>query len=282
MTLRPLLRRFKSDLWGRLRTVFLAVVTVGGGASLAYAVYFQIGPAVLDHPYFQLASIRIRCDDDALSPDKIAYRAGLFAGTSLWRLDTDSAEQALREPAWVADARVTRHFPNRVLVEVRERHPVAATPTSGGTFLIDDAGVVYRPESGAEYPDVPYLTGWQGADDASERMLRLRTLLTVARAAEARDIRVSQVDLDAHGELWLFPEGRRVAVRLGRQEGLRRKLQRLDTVLDRLPADDGSLQEIDASYSDRVVLRASTGQYGRVLTALADAASGRRGGGDRG
>lgn len=282
MTLRPLLRRIKSDLAVWLRTAFFTVTAVGGGLWLAHAVYFDIAPAIVTHPYFQLAAIRIRCDNDAFGPETIAFRAGLFAGTSLWQLDTGAAEAALEEPPWVEKAEVIRRFPNRVDVVVTERKPVAATPTRGGPYLVDDSGVVYRPEGEIEYPDVPYLTGWHRAEDPAERLLRLRTLLRVASLAERVGIRVSQVDIDEEGELWLFPEAHRAAVHLGQGKDLRRKLERLRIVLERLPQDGGALGEIDIGYRDRVVLRARNGQYGRLVTALADGVPLGSGGKDRG
>lgn len=269
MTLRRLVRKLKIDFATRLRNAVLTLAVVAGAFWLAQFAYFEIRPAVIHHPYFQLAAIRVRCDSDALSPQQIAFRAGLFAGTSLWQLDTRAAEAALEEPAWVERARVRRQFPNRVVVEVSERRPIAATLTPGGPQLIDADGVVFRPAGDIEYPDVPYLTGWQTPAETSERLLRLQRLLRVARSAEARGIAVSQVDIDRAGTLWLFPEGRRVAVRLGSVQDLERKLSRLDSVLDRVPNDEAMVREIDASYADRVAVRSREGTFARLATALA-------------
>jgi cell division protein FtsQ len=269
MTLRRLFRKLKVDLATWLRSALLTGATVVAALAFVQFSYSDLRPAIVNHPYFQLAAIRVRCDTDALTPETIAFRAGLFAGTSLWQLDTGVAESALETPTWVEEARVTRHFPNRVVVEITERRPIAAIPTSGGPHLIDGNGVVFRPEGEVSYPDVPYLTGWQSASEASGRLLRLRSLLAVARAAEARGLAVSQVDVDADGTLWMFPEGRRIAIRLGRGADLQRKLARLRTVLDRIPADDAIVREIDVSYSDRVAVRTRDGEYDRLTTALA-------------
>jgi cell division protein FtsQ len=282
MTLRRLVRRLKIDVATRLRSVVLTGATVVGALWLVHFFYFEIRPAVVQHPYFQLAAIRIRCDSDALSPEQIAFRAGLFAGTSLWQLDTHAAEAVLEEPPWVERARVSRHFPNRVTIEVSERRPIAATPTPGGPQLIDANGVVFRPAGSIEYPDVPYLTGWQAASEASERLLRLRRLLAVARAAETRGLTISQVDVDGDGTLWMFPEGRRVAIRLGRGADLERKLARLAVVLDRIPADDAVVREIDASYTDRIAVRTREGAFTHLATALAQVPVENSGSGDRG
>jgi cell division protein FtsQ len=246
----------------------LSAAVVGGGAWGLHAVYFRVWPAVVQHPYFNLEAVRVRCDTDAVGPEKIAARAGLYAGTSLWQLDTAAAEAALERPTWVRDAHVERHFPNRVIVDVEEREPVAATPTDDGTFLIDETGVIFSPEGRREYPDVPYLTGWQAASEEPERAMRLRTLLRIARAAEDEGIEVSQVDVDQDDVYWLFPQRRRVSVRLGEGTDAERKLPRLRAALAALPEAGVAVTEIDASFRDRVVLRTWKGGYSTLMAEL--------------
>jgi hypothetical protein len=274
MRLRPLARKFRSDLTTWVRSAFLSTAALGGGLWVLYACYFRVWPAIVGHPYFYLESVRVRCDTDTVGPEKLAARAGLYAGTSLWTLDTAAAEAALEQPAWVRDAQVRRHFPDRVIVQVQERRPVAATPSVQGLFLIDESGVIFTPEGRREYPDVPYLTGWQSAADESERALRLRTLLGIARAAEGAGIDVSQVDVDRDEVYWLFPEGRTVSVRLGHGHDAERKLPHLRAALDKLPKAGTAVTEIDASFRDRVVLRTSEGGYPSLMAELSTAKPG--------
>lgn len=268
MRLRPLLRKFRSELASWMRGAFLSAAVLGGGAWTLHAAYFQAWPAIVNHPYFNLAAVRVRCDTDAVGPEKIAARAGLYAGTSLWQLDTTAAEEALAQPRWVREAHVRRHFPNRVIVEVEERKPVAATPIGDGLFLIDETGVVFTPEGRREYPDVPYLTGWQSAGDEAERTMRLRMLLQISRAAEEAGIEVSQVDVDSHEVYWLFPEQRRVSVRLGKGADAESKLPRLRAALAKLPQAGVAVTEIDASFRDRLVFRTWKGGYSTLMAEL--------------
>jgi cell division protein FtsQ len=268
MRLRPLLRKFRSDLATSVRRAFWSVALVGGGLWALHACYFRVWPAIVGHPYFDLRSVRVRCDTDAVGPEKLAARAGLYAGTSLWELDTAVAEAALEQPAWVRDAQVRRHFPDRVILQIEERRPVAAPPTAQGLFLIDESGVIFTPEGRREYPDVAYLTGWQAAADESERAMRLRTLLRIARAAEGEGIDVSQVDVDKDDVYWVFPEGRRISVRLGHGPDAERKLPRLRATLEKLPSEGTAVTEIDVSFRDRVVLRTWEGGYATLMAEL--------------
>ena len=131
-----------------------------------------------------------------------------------------------------------------------------------------ETGVIFTPEGRREYPDVPYLTGWQAAGDEAERTMRLRMLLRIARAAEEAGIEVSQVDVDRNEVYWLFPERRRVSVRLGEGGDAERKLPRLRVALAKLPEAGVAVTEIDASFRDRVVLRTWRGGYSTLMAEL--------------
>ena len=123
-----------------------------GRSALVYGAVFRVWPAIVAHPYFRLTSIHVRCDSSSLTPQAIAEKAGLYAGSSLWDVDVDVAEAALEEPGWVETATVRRQFPNRVSVEVKERRPVAAAPGPDGPYFVDASGIVYRPVGSRSIP----------------------------------------------------------------------------------------------------------------------------------
>lgn len=269
MTLRPLLRKFKSDVAQSLRAFFLGGAALASCAVVVYGAAFTVWPAIVDHPYFRLSSVRVRCDNSALGAREIAERAGLYAGESLWQVDIAKAVAALEAPTWVEKATVVRRFPSRVSVEVKERKPVAAAPAPNGPYFVDASGIVYRPIGPREYPDVPYLTGWQAAADDTVRVTRLRTLLELARGAEERGIRLSQVDVDRNGDFWLYPDGRHMPIKLGKEVAADTVFARLRTALARIPEASTAVREIDASYPDRVVLRTWKGGYTTLVAELA-------------
>jgi hypothetical protein len=162
---------------------------------------------------------------------------------------------------------VRRHFPSRVSVEVKERRPIAAAAAEGGTYLVDASGIVYRPLGPRSYPDVPYLTGWQTSDEA-ERARRLRTLIEIARVAEERGVRLSQVEIDRNADYWAYPDGRSIPVRLGKSVNAGKAFARLRTALATVPAASTAVREVDASYPDRIVLRTWEGGYTTLVAEL--------------
>ena len=270
MRLRPLLRRLKSDITSRGPAALVALGIVAGAAGAAHAAVAWVWPAVVEHPYFKIRSIRVKCDTDSTPPEVIAARAGLFDGTSVWDVDVERAELILGKATWVREARVTRRFPDRVTLEVRLREAVAATLTPDGPYLVDREGVVFREEGESGHPDLPYVTGWDRARSRGERIARLRRALEIVVAAEKAGIELSELNIDAAGEAWIYPEMPRIAVRIGRRFDAETAALRLRAVLERLPERSvAQLYAIDLGYPDRVVLRTEKDKVGGLSSLLA-------------
>ena len=67
-------------------------------------------------------------------------------GRSVYLLPLTDRQEALRSVDWVKDASIARLWPNRVLVSVEERKPVAFLTLGPSRFaLIDDEGVILPP-----------------------------------------------------------------------------------------------------------------------------------------
>jgi len=95
MRLRPLFRRFRSELLHGIRFVAMTGVITGLVAGAAWGAYSELLPAVIAHSYFRLRSVKVVCDSAAGEPASLAARAGLYDGTSLWEIDTHAATRAL-------------------------------------------------------------------------------------------------------------------------------------------------------------------------------------------
>ena len=138
-------------------------------------------------------------------------------------LDVAAIKSALLGDPWVAKAEVRRLFPNRLIVSIEEREPVALLQRDG-LELVDAEGVSLGPLRGERYASLPVIAG-QGAMSATSELARLM------RAA-----------------MWL-PSKPRGAVRVGQR---RWNLILQDGSMLRLPAEQGGhalarLRELDNS-----------------------------------
>ena len=108
---------------------------------------------------------------------------GAFAddlGRSLYLLPLEGRRATLRTVDWVKDATVMRLWPNRVLVRVAERKPVAFVTLGSRFGLIDEDGVILPPATDRFH--VPVLQGVSARDSLGDRRDRVQRMLRLLRA----------------------------------------------------------------------------------------------------
>ena len=100
---------------------------------------------------------------------------------------------------WVRQASVSRVWPNRVLVNVSERVPVAFLPLGGSrTALIDDDGVILPAPAGEEFR-LPLVYGIRARDPLPARRERIRRVARLLAdlgdfAARVSDVNAAEPD----------------------------------------------------------------------------------------
>jgi len=86
--------------------------------------------------------------------------------------------RALLAIDWVEDASVSRIWPDRLLVRIRERNPIAFVSFRSGVLLIDRTGVLLDAPAQAQFA-FPVLSGIGETDTLEQRRERVRTFLRV-------------------------------------------------------------------------------------------------------
>jgi cell division protein FtsQ len=145
----------------------LAVVVL---AAVVWIVYFSSWLAV--------SAVEVR-GLDTVSRATVLRAAAVPAGVPLARLDTGAVADRVRGIAAVADASVSRSWPDRVVVTVTERVAVVVVTGGGGYELVDATGVAFRTVQAR--PDglpVAHVTG-------PRRDVTVRSVVTVSAALPA-------------------------------------------------------------------------------------------------
>ncbi len=173
-----------------------------------------------------------------------------LVGEPVLLVDTAAAERALEEIPWIERAFVTTDFPDRVLIDVRERQPLAAIVGSDGRYrVIDRDGRVLDVLTGRPR-DYMLITGPAPDSEPGELAgapFALAAQLVGALPAEIRALTES-VSVDATtGDFGLVFTGG-IDVRLGSfdriDSKLARLLQRVREGLDGVIGIDVSTDEI--------------------------------------
>jgi cell division protein FtsQ len=131
----------------RWRAVFFAL--------MAIALVAGVGWALLESRFFVVRGVQVT-GTHLVTPDQVRSAADIPAGVPLIRVNDAAVAHRVERLRQVQSARVTRDWPDKVLISVTERVPALAVPASQGYDLIDKYGVVV--ESVSEQPlDTPIL-----------------------------------------------------------------------------------------------------------------------------
>lgn len=131
---------------------------MSGRAAIAAASFLILGLAavgVVRSPYFAADHLSVE-GADRLTPARVLRIGGLEPGQNVVTMDTDAAERRLEADPWIASASVTTELPDRVVVRIDERAPVAAVRTLEGWDVVAADGVVL--DSASRQPRLPTIT----------------------------------------------------------------------------------------------------------------------------
>ena len=143
-------------------------------------------------------------------------------GRSLYFFPLATRRRTLLNLRWVHDASIARIWPNRILVEITERKPVAflKLPADGMArwALIDEEGVVLDPPAKQAFR-LPVLTGVFAQENPEKRAMRVRRMQRLMTDLGALGDYVSEVDASDLENLRIIEEveGRTVTLLLGDQ-----------------------------------------------------------------
>ena len=173
-------------------------------ALVAVAVAFCTGASVyLVHRYLvrDPKFILSRDRHDALTIDGLRYGSRakvqrIFAQDadhSVFSVPLDERRRRLLAIDWVEDAAVSRVWPDRLAVRIRERKPLAFVEVQGTVMLIDGQGMLLEPPAQAQFA-FPVLGGVRAEDPPERRMDAVRALLDVEEALGSGMKDVSEVN----------------------------------------------------------------------------------------
>jgi cell division septal protein FtsQ len=217
----------------------------------------------------------------SLTREELLSAALIHEKEYFFSLDAARVKSALEAEPRIADAKVTKLFPNGLRIAVRERKAVAAALVSidgrAKAVCLDAEGVAYAEASPEEAAAVPVLSGLRFEDFRVGTRLPPAVALVAASLGEieakepALLSAISEIRLvraagsgDAAGatELLIYPLNRRIPVRVGASldaSTLRSIILVLDVLGTRGIA--ASVQEIDFR-TGTVVYRTKEGQPG--------------------
>lgn len=176
---------------------------------------------------FAISAIRLSGTHYA-RPGEILAALGFAPGNSIFHVDPQRARENLRKLDWVADAQISRRFPDLVQVHIVERRPFALWQSERGLYVVDEAGKPIAPADAARFHHMPLFIG-----DPPAGAAQIVRAIRAQHAVSARAKAMQRVE----GRRWnlLLDDG--VVVKLPEDNW-----QREITALERLIVDKGVLE----------------------------------------
>lgn len=130
----------------------LAAATVLG------VLFIYAYSTILSTPYFSIREISVRgvkelTEKDVLAEAKIRMRSNILS------VNTDAVAKRISANPWIKSVYVGRELPDRLVLEVQERTPIALVKQAGALYLMDVDGFVFKKLSTADEVDLAILSG---------------------------------------------------------------------------------------------------------------------------
>lgn len=195
----------------------MALIFFGLGAGLFFGGRKLVQRFFLKNPDYNLAVVDVQTDG-ILTPDAITAAAQLEKGTNIFKVDLDGARARLSAIPEIEKVDVTRQLPDRVMIDVTERKPVAwltllhansasreEVVNSGKSLLIDSNGIILPPKKQLpQNSHLPIIRGYTGptilghSADGEEIRSALELLHAHQDSLVAARYQIEEVDLSKH------------------------------------------------------------------------------------
>jgi len=187
-------------------------------------------------------------------------------GRSIFAVPLAERRRRMLAVDWVADASVSRLWPNRLLVRITERTPVAfvSLPFHSGAnspsrfLLVDAQGVLLDPPARAQFA-FPVLTGLTEDQTEPERRVRVRAMLDLLTELGPAGQNISEINAAAPDDLTVVTqvEGRLLELKLG-EGNYAKRLQNFLVHYPEIRKHAATVTTFDLRLEDRITAKEQT------------------------
>ena len=153
---------------------------------------------LLSMPYFEVKEVSVRGLKELTEKD-ILTLAAIPAQQNLLAVNIEALGKRVSANPWVKNIYIGREMPSRLVLEVRERNPVAMVKQSSDFYLMDNEGFVFKKLGKGDEVDLPILTGIDGKEKGKSKLLlsTLNLLKTMSASGRYNYLgAISEVNVD--------------------------------------------------------------------------------------
>ena len=235
---------------------------------ISFLVFFshQAYTQLLANPSFRVRDIQIRgCGK--IARESLLSLASIEGMPNLFTVRVKDIGRRLESHPWIEGVGVRKIFPNRLMIEVQERKPIAIIQLED-LYYIDAKGVIFaRVENGDRY-NYPIMTGLnrealdREPEETKRSITKAMELLLMAEKERVDPLEdISEIHLEKIFGIQCFTKAGGVRVDMG-WDDFGEKLKRVSTVWADLQKRKISAVSIDCRDPNRVVVKKALDKNG--------------------
>jgi len=218
----------------------------------------RIKAYLMTTPYLALQKIEVNGVSQARDWE-VKVLGEVSPGTNILSVDLVETAAKIERHPWIASATIRRSFPDTLVVEVKERAPVAILPM-GELYYVDQEGTIFKKVKTGDRLSLPVLSGFgqpgplqrgkigrQGIKEALALMNRIAEKTPFARDG------ISEIHLDPDLGFSMYTANAAAQIQLG-WDNFDTKLDRLGRLLNQQRLDLAQVRRIDLDLSKWAVV----------------------------
>jgi len=206
---------------------------------------------IRDPQHLTIKTVEVAGDLDVLNKELLQPVIEPFAKTNLHLLDTKGLEQAVEENEWVDSASLTKVWPDKLIVKIREQKPVAFW---GKHAMLSQQGEIIKavlPQKKGVLPML-YSPESKGRNMASE-FLKIRHLM------QEFPVKLVELKEDSRGS-WQIKLENGLIVKIGRHQHEKRMKRFMVGYRQKLVNNVNKIHTVDLRYTNGFAVKWKKGQ----------------------
>jgi cell division protein FtsQ len=236
--------------WFPVAAAVLAFLLLGAGGAAAYS---WLGRS-------DIFSVRV-VDMNPCTYVKGDEISGILKGVArgnIWSLSKEEIGRRILSHPFVREVVVRKSFPDKLLVSIEEREPVAMVNLDA-LYYVDERGTIFKRLTAYDAKDFPILTGFSRADLASGDPVTTRNLertIDLLRYAEASSLNrnISEVHFDAQDGYTLVTRDFGIQLKIGTMD-FAEAMRRVEEALPKLASLGREKKVVDLKTAGRIFVR---------------------------
>jgi cell division septal protein FtsQ len=235
---------------------------------ISFLVFFshQAYTQLLANPSFRVRDIQIRgCGK--IARESLLSLASIEGMPNLFTVRVKDIGKRLESHPWIEGVGVRKVFPNRIMIEVQERKPIAIIQLED-LYYIDAKGVIFARVGDGDRYNYPIVTGLnrealdREPEETKQSITKAMELLLMAEKERVDPLEdISEIHLEKIFGIQCFTKAGGVRVDMG-WDDFGEKLKRVSTVWADLQKRKISAVSIDCRDPNRVVVKKAPDKNG--------------------